>query len=175
LRRMARQGRRLRDPRPGGRADPLGARLLFERGRAAALRNGTVARRPRLSNAMLGELLIAAGPGEWRAALLEDGIPVELFVERGDRSEVGSVHLGRIHRLLPALGAMLVDIGADRPAFLPQNEVFPRGRWLNEGQRVIVQIRREAQGGKAASVTTAVALRGTLIDLRSGSRGIVGE
>jgi len=23
------------------------------------------------------ELLIAAGPGEWRAALLEDGIPVE--------------------------------------------------------------------------------------------------
>ena len=124
---------------------------------------------------MLGELLIAAGPGEWRAALLEDGIPVELFVERGDRSEVGSVHLGRIHRLLPALGAMLVDIGADRPAFLPQNEVFPRGRWLDEGQRVIVQIRREAQGGKAASVTTAVALRGTLIELRSGSRGIVGD
>ena len=99
---------------------------------------------------MLGELLIAAGPGEWRAALLEDGIPVELFVERGDRSEAGSIHLGRVHRLLPALGAMLVDIGADRPAFLPQNEVFPRGRRLDEGERVIVQIRREAQGGKAA-------------------------
>jgi Rne/Rng family ribonuclease len=123
---------------------------------------------------MLGELLIAAGPGEWRAALLEDGIPVELFVERGDRSEAGSIHLGRVHRLLPALCAMLVDIGADRPAFLPQNEVFPRGRRLDEGERVIVQIRREAQGGKAASVTTALALRGKLIELRSGGRGIVG-
>ena len=130
--------------------------------------------RPRLPNAMPGELLIAAGPGEWRAALLEDGIPVELFVERGDRSEAGSIHLGRVHRLLPALGAMLVDIGGDRPAFLPQNEVFPRGRRLDEGERVIVQIRREAQGGKAASVTTVVALRGKLIELRSGGRGIVG-
>jgi Rne/Rng family ribonuclease len=123
---------------------------------------------------MLSELLIAAGPGEWRAALLEDSIPVELFVERGDRSEVGSIHLGRIHRLLPTLGAMLVDVGADRPAFLPQKEVFPRGRRLDEGQRLIVQIRREAQGGKAASVTTAVALRSKLIELRLDGRGIVG-
>ena len=123
---------------------------------------------------MLGALLIAAGPGEWRAALLEDGVPVELFVERGDRCEAGSIHLGRVHRLLPALGAVLVDIGADRPAFLPQNEVFPRGRRLDEGERVIVQIRREAQGGKAASVTTVIALRGKLIELRSGGRGIVG-
>src|SRR6266850_4312347 len=172
---MARQARRLRHPGPSGRADSLGAGLLFERGWTAAYRNGTVACRPRLPNAMLSELLIAVGPGEWRAALLEDGIPVELFVERGDRSEAGSIHLGRVHRLLPALGAMLVDIGADRPAFLPQSEVFPRGRRLYEGERVIVQIRREAQGGKAASVTTVIALRGKFIELRSGGRGIVGD
>src|SRR5205823_6533909 len=140
--RMAWQGRRLCDPRPGGGADQVGAWLLHERRRAAALRNDTIARRPRLPIAMLGELLIAAGPGEWRAALLEDGIPVELFVERGDGCEADSIHLGRVHRLLPALGAMFVDIGADRPAFLPQNEVFPRSRRLDEGERVIVQIRR---------------------------------
>src|SRR5262249_6785949 len=152
--RMARQGRRLRDSRPGGGADSMGAWLLHKRGRATALRNRTVACWPRLSNAMLGELLIAASPGELRAALLRDGIPVELFVERGDRNEAGSIHLGRVHRQLPALGAMLVDIGADRPAFLPRNEVFPRGRRLDEGERVIVQIRREVQGGKPANVTT---------------------
>ncbi len=120
------------------------------------------------------ELLIAAGPGEWRAALLEDGIPVELFVERGDRNEVGSIHLGRVTRLLPALGAMLVDIGGDRPAFLPQREVFPRGRQLDEGERVVVQIRREVQGGKAAQVTTGVTLRGRLVELRPRRPGVVG-
>ena len=123
---------------------------------------------------MSAELLIAAGPGEWRAALLEDGVPVELFVERGDRSEAGSIHLGRVRGLLPALGAMLVDIGGDRPAFLPAREVFPRGRRLDEGERVIVQIHREAQGGKAARLTTAVPLRGEFVELRSGRPGIRG-
>ena len=105
-------------------------------------------------------LLISARPGEWRAALLEAEAPVELYVERGDRSEAGSLYLGRVVRLLPALGAALVEIGGDRPAFLPQREVVPRGKRLHEGERVVVQIRREAQGGKAARVTMASALRG---------------
>jgi Rne/Rng family ribonuclease len=121
-----------------------------------------------------GELLIAAGPGEWRAALLEDGVPVELFVERGDWREAGSIHLGRVCRLLPALGAKLVDIGDDRLGFLPAREVFPRGKQLDEGERVIVQIRREAQGGKAARLTTSVALRGAIVELRWGRPGTRG-
>ena len=120
---------------------------------------------------MAGELLISAGPGEWRAALLEEGIPVELYVERGDRSEAGSIHLGRVRQLVPALGAALVDIGGDRPAFLPQSEVLPRGKRLYEGERVIVQIRREAQAGKAARVTMAASLRGRLVELIVGRPG----
>jgi ribonuclease G len=117
------------------------------------------------------QLLIYAGPGEWRAALLEEGVPVELYVERGDRSEAGSIHLGRVARLLPALGATLVDIGGDRPAFLPQSEVLPRGRRLHEGERVVVQVRREAQAGKAARVTMAATVRGRLVELIVGRPG----
>ena len=117
------------------------------------------------------QLLISAGPGEWRAALLETGVSVELFVERGDRSEAGSIHLSRVARLLPALGAALVDIGGGRPAFLPQNEVLPRGRRLHEGERVVVQVRREAQAGKAARVTTAASLRGRFVELIVGRPG----
>ncbi len=123
---------------------------------------------------MRRELLISAGPGEWRAALVENGAPVELRVERGDGAEAGSIHLGRVRRLLPALGAALVDIGGERPAFLPQSEIFPRRRRLDEGERVVVQIRREAQGGKAAQLTTAVALRGSLVELIHGRPGLGG-
>ncbi len=123
---------------------------------------------------MARKLLISAGPGEWRAALLEEGMPVELYVGRGDRSEAGSIHLGRVLRLAPALGAALVDIGNERPAFLPQSEALPRGRRLREGERVVVQIRREAQGGKAARVTMAAALRGRLVELVVGRPGFKG-
>jgi ribonuclease G len=104
------------------------------------------------------ELLIAAAPGEWRAALLEAGVAVELYVERGDRDEVDSIHLGRVRRLVPGLGAALVDIGGQRPAFLPRSDTLPRSRPLHEGERVIVQIRREAQGGKAARVAERLRL-----------------
>jgi ribonuclease G len=121
-----------------------------------------------------GDLLIAAAPGDWRAALIENGVPVELYVERGDRSEAGSIHLGRVRRLVPALGAALVDIGGDRPAFLPASEVLPRGRRLDEGERVTVQVRREAQGGKPARLTTGVALRGSYVELQVGRPGLVG-
>ena len=120
---------------------------------------------------MARELLISAGPGEWRAALLEEGVPVQLYVERGDRSEAGSLHLGRIVRLLPALGAALADIGGDRPAFLPQSEALPRGKLLHEGERAVVQIRREAQAGKPARVTMAATLRGRLVELSVGRPG----
>src|ERR1700756_5690160 len=102
---MAGQGRRLCDPGSGSRVDPVGVRLLLERGRTAALRDRAAAHRPRSSTELARELLIAAGPGEWRAALLEAGEPVELYVERGDRAEAGSVHLGRVRQGGPALGA----------------------------------------------------------------------
>jgi ribonuclease G len=121
------------------------------------------------------ELIVSAVPGEWRTALVEDGVAVEVGVERGEGLEAGSIHLGRVRRLLPALGAALVDIGGDRPAFLPQSEIIPRGRRLDEGQRVAVQIRREAQGGKATQATLRSVLRGRFVELLAGRSGLSGD
>lgn len=103
---------------------------------------------------MRRELLISAGPGEWRAAWVEDGTAVELYVERGDSPPPGSVFVGRIVRLLPGLDAALVDIGAERPGFLPlrQSETRP-----DEGARVTVQLRREAQQDKGALLSMRIA------------------
>ena len=124
---------------------------------------------------MVRELLIAAGPGEWRAALLEDDVPVEIYVERGDRREAGSIYLGRVRRIEPGLGAALIDIGDQRPAFLPRSEVVPRGKRLHEGERVVVQIRGEAQAGKAARATMRVRLRSRGLELIFGRAGLDGE
>lgn len=96
-------------------------------------------------------LLIAAGPGEWRAAWLEDGTLAELHVERGDIAPAGSIHLGRVVRLVAGVGAALIDIGEGRPGFLPVREP------PEEGARVIVQVRREAQRDKGARLTIRIA------------------
>lgn len=94
--------------------------------------------------------MIAAGPGEWRAAWFEDGAAVELHVERGDSPPPGSLHVGRVVRLVAGLGAALVDIGAERPGFLPL------GRPLDDGARIIVEVRREAQRGKGALLSERI-------------------
>jgi len=99
------------------------------------------------------ELLISAGPGEWRAVWIEDGAAAELYVERGDSLPPGSIFLGRVLRLLPGLDAALVDIGAERPGFLP---LRPGGARPDEGARVIVQLRREAQQDKGALLSTRI-------------------
>jgi Ribonuclease G/E len=99
------------------------------------------------------ELLIAAGPGEWRAVWVEDGEPAELHVERGDIAPAGSIHLGRVLRLSPGLDAALVDIGEERPGFLPVRRDLPREGPPHEGARVVVQVRRETTRDKGARLS----------------------
>ncbi|HEU0215118.1 MAG TPA: ribonuclease E/G [Stellaceae bacterium] len=96
----------------------------------------------------MAELLIAIGPGEWRAAWVEDGEARELYVERGDTKPPGSRHLGRVVRVVPALDAALVDIGDERPGFLPLRDA-PRNATVSEGAAVVVEVRREAWQDKA--------------------------
>ena len=103
------------------------------------------------------DLLIGAGPGEWRAAWVEAGAVVELHIERGDAAPAGSIHLGRVVRRSPGLDAVLVDIGQDRPGFLPLGHTTDQR--LDDGARVIVQVRREAQQDKGARLSTRLATR----------------
>jgi ribonuclease G len=120
------------------------------------------------------DLLIAAGPGELRGLLVEEGRAVELRIEReGVGGRVGELHLGRIAKLLPALPGALVEIGLERPAFLSAEDVIaPADKraagitaWLTEGQSVLVQVTREAQGDKAVSVGMRPRLAGRLLTL----------
>ena len=62
-RRMARQGRRLCHPGPGGGVRPLPVRQLFQRRRPAAVRDGATAARARLATAMTTRILAACQPG----------------------------------------------------------------------------------------------------------------
>jgi ribonuclease G len=104
----------------------------------------------------MAELLIAAGPGEWRAAWIEDGEAHELYVERGNTKVAGSRHLGRIVQVVPGLDAAFVDIGDERPGFLPLRNM-PDGMRAEEGARIVVEVRREAWQDKAPRLTAKLA------------------
>lgn len=68
---------------------------------------------------MANELVINIAPFESRAALIENGNVVEIYLERDPESHlIGNVYKGRVLKVLPGMGAAFVDIGLDRSAFL---------------------------------------------------------
>jgi ribonuclease E len=122
-------------------------------------------------------------PEEHRAAVVEDGRLAELALETEDRRRrQGDVYLGRVHRVEAAIEAAFVDIGGEKPGFLHADDVMPLyagkpedltafearprgaagriGEMLREGQKVLVQVVRDAVGTKGPSLTTYISLPG---------------
>ena len=144
---------------------------------------------------MRKELIVNATPPETRVALREDGRTVEVFHERrGREGLVGNVYLGRVHRVLPGMQAAFVSIGFDRDAFLYVEDALPHAvdfdsaeeeddhggeapdadasdrpridDLVKEGQRLVVQVTKDAISSKGPRVTANVSLPGrTLVYL----------
>ena len=79
---------------------------------------------------MSTEMVVNVSPRETRAALLENGVLQELFVERASkRGLTGNLYKGRVSRVLPGMQAAFIDIGLERTAFLHVSDIVqPRGR-----------------------------------------------
>src|SRR5213083_2785374 len=76
-------------------------------------------------DAMSKELVISASRHETRVALLEDDQVVELYYQREkEYSLAGSIHKGRVTRVLPGMQSAFVDIGLERDAFLYVSDFF---------------------------------------------------
>ena len=77
---------------------------------------------------MSKELIVSAGRHETRVAVIEDDQLVEIFHEREkEYSLAGSIHKGRVTRVLPGMQSAFVDIGLDRDAFLYVSDFFEDG------------------------------------------------
>jgi ribonuclease G len=74
---------------------------------------------------MTNELIINVTSHATRAALIENGVVTELFIERNRKKGfVGNIYKGRILRVLPGMQAAFVDIGFERAAFLYVSDVY---------------------------------------------------
>ena len=71
------------------------------------------------------ELIISANRHETKVAVLEDDQLVEIYFQRSNEySLAGSIHKGRVTRVLPGMQSAFVDIGLDRDAFLYVSDFF---------------------------------------------------
>src|SRR6202522_377948 len=68
---------------------------------------------------MSKELVISANRHETKVALIEDDQLCEVYFQRSNEySLAGSVHKGRVTRVLPGMQSAFVDLGLERDTFL---------------------------------------------------------
>ena len=117
------------------------------------------------------EILINVTPSEVRAALLENGVLQEVYIERtGRRGLISNIYKGRVLRVLPGMQAAFVDIGLERTVFLHASDIAtsatqndpdepPNIRDLvREGDELMVQVAKDPLGNKGARLTTFITL-----------------
>jgi ribonuclease G len=151
---------------------------------------------------MRKEVLINAGAGETRVALVEDGKLQELGLERTiglddgavrkkgqgrhGHSLIGNIILGRVQRVLPGMQAAFVDIGLDRAGFLGAREArcladlpgydeerMPKiGDCVHEGEEILVQVIKDPIGEKGARLSANITIPGRLAVLVPNTPGI---
>ena len=77
---------------------------------------------------MSKELVISANRHEIKVAILEDDQLVEVFFQRANEySLAGSIHKGRVTRVLPGMQSAFVDLGLERDTFLYVSDFSEEG------------------------------------------------
>ncbi|WP_045857263.1 ribonuclease G [Teredinibacter purpureus] len=123
---------------------------------------------------MSEEILVNFGPTETRAALVENGVLQEVFVERArTKGFVGNIYKGKVVRVLPGMQAAFVDIGQAKAGFihvsdipaLNENGIEERGNaeadirdHLREGQDLLVQVAKDPISTKGARLTSQLSV-----------------
>src|SRR6266478_4589542 len=109
---------------------------------------------------MSKELVVSSNRHETRVAILEDDQLVEIYFQRQQEySLAGSIHKGRVTRVLPGMQSAFVDIGLDRDAFLYVSDFFEDNEEYDEVvSGVEERVLRLEKGAPAAAANAAIDL-----------------
>ncbi|MGB0204232.1 MAG: ribonuclease G [Neptuniibacter sp.] len=131
------------------------------------------------------EILINFTPMETRVAVIENGMPQEVYVERVNRRGiVGNIYQGKVVRVLPGMQAAFVDIGLERAAFIHVEEVLAQNatqeeksnasiaHLVREGQSLLVQVTKDPIGTKGARLTTHLSLPSRYLVFMPGNQHV---
>lgn len=143
------------------------------------------------------EILINVTPREVRAALLENGVLQDIYIERASkRGLISNIYKGKVSRVLPGMQAAFIDAGLARTAFLHASDIVRPGmaadtrnggngnktngdqahpdirELVREGEEVLVQVVKDPLGTKGARLTTNITLPSRFLVLLPTGSGV---
>ena len=117
---------------------------------------------------------IETSPAEIRACGADEhGTLMQVKVERFyNPSLVGGVYAGRVRSIDKNMGGAFVDIGLPKKQGRDDFAFLAQGAGLKEGDMVIVQVARDAFGGKTVGLTRQIAYYDRYFTLRKNIKGV---
>jgi ribonuclease E len=131
------------------------------------------------------QMLVSANKSQTQIVILEGPVLVEHYVAKDDSSSVaGNIYLAIARNVLPGMEAAFLDFGASKNGVLYASDVSAAGRRnggrsgkrieevLKEGDKVLVQVTKDAMGAKGARLTGMPSLPGRYLVLVPDSDSI---
>ena len=130
-------------------------------------------------------MLVSSDPSQTQIVILEGPVLVEHYVTKEDTNSVaGNIYLAVARNVLPGMEAAFLDFGASKNGVLYASDVAVPGRRnggrnskriedvLKEGDKVLVQVTKDAMGAKGARLTGQPSLPGRYLVLVPDSDSI---
>ncbi|WP_312098114.1 Rne/Rng family ribonuclease [Niallia sp.] len=125
---------------------------------------------------MLNQVIVNLKTREKRFAYLMDGKVAQIYVQQPQyKTTVGNIYLGQVTKVIPGMNAAFVEIGEGKGAYLPREKMisFVRSEgtleekkkksvssYIKQGERVLVQVIKDAAGPKGAKITGIIEMSG---------------
>lgn len=130
-----------------------------------------------------GKLLFTEYRNQACALLMKDNRLTAATFLSENKSKVGAIYIGKIRKIVKNLNACFVEIADKEMCFLPMDKALfpyllnrkssgaaePGNVRLQEGDELLVQVERDAQKTKQASVTAHISLAGDYFAFAIGS------
>jgi ribonuclease G len=110
---------------------------------------------------------------EKRYVLIEDKKVRTIYVDQPlQRSLVGNIYLGIVTKVIPGMNAVFIDIGEEKQGFLQRNKIAAAlptfkdvqeksiSAYVHQGQRILVQVEKDAMGTKGPRLTAIIEFQG---------------
>jgi ribonuclease G len=119
----------------------------------------------------LETLIINYNSREKRFAYLKNNRVENIIFDRPEhRSLVGNIYFGTVTKVLPGMNAVFIDIGQEKNAYL-HRDVLPSyllstdkqknvSSFVHQGEKMLVQVDKDATGTKGARVTGIIEIAG---------------
>ncbi|SDM22946.1 Rne/Rng family ribonuclease [Bacillus sp. OK048] len=124
----------------------------------------------------MDKLIINAVSREKRFAYVRDNIVEKVIIDRPEQqSLVGNIYYGTVTKVLPGMNAAFIDIGEVKNAYLhrdllakyilsPERSIDKEKKsvtsFVNQGEKLLVQVEKDATGVKGPKVTGIIELTG---------------